>query len=102
MISFSGSDILKALELVPGWKAVASLPKRLADLEARIAALEKAAGKPNTAGADACPKCGATMTLQSETEHPHFGVMGVKRRMFLCDACGTSAERDWSPSKGYR
>lgn len=101
MITFSGSDILKALELVPGWKAVASLPKRLAELEARVATLEKSAGKPNAAGAEACPKCGATLSLQEELPHPTFGRMGVKRRVFLCDACGRQAERDWSPGKGY-
>lgn len=101
MLPLSVSDIVKLLEQVPGWKAVVGLPKRLAELEARVAALEKAAGKPKAAGSEACPKCGATLTLQDEIEHPTFGTMGVKRRLFLCAACGQRAERDWSPGKGY-
>jgi hypothetical protein len=94
------SDIIKALEAVPGWKAVMGLPKRLAELEARVAALEKGAQKPAN-GAAECPKCGGAMTFQGEHAHRAFGAAGVKSRTFHCDHCGLDAERNWSPAKGY-
>ncbi len=42
MIPLSVSDAIKLLEEIPIWKAVAGLPKRVAELE-RMAALETAA-----------------------------------------------------------
>lgn len=59
MIGVSVSDIIKLLEQVPGWKAVVGLPKRLAELEARVKALETGSGAPKALGATDCAKCGA-------------------------------------------
>jgi hypothetical protein len=100
MIGISVSDIIKLLEQVPGWKAVVGLPKRLAELEARVKALEEAKGaaKPNPRD---CPICGARMTVVSETDHPTLGPVGVKVHAMRCDGCGNTASRNYSAGSGY-
>jgi hypothetical protein len=100
MIPISASDILKTLEAVPGWKAVIGLPKRLAELESRVAALEKGAKKPAN-GATECPQCGGELAFKGERPDPTFGRMGVKLRSFHCDKCKIDADRQWSAAKGY-
>ena len=78
-----------------------TLPKRLAELEARVAALEK--GGPARSGPrpTECPRCGATMTFQSEHPHPHFAFAGVKVHKLHCDGCGFETTKDWRQDKGY-
>jgi hypothetical protein len=100
MLPFSASDIIKALEAVPGWKAVMSLPKRLAELEARVAALEKGAGKPVNA-ATICPACALPLAFTSEQDDRIFGAHGVKIRKFHCTSCNRDSERQWSARDGY-
>jgi len=82
------------------WKHLAALPKRLAELEARVKALEQGA---TTAKSDAldCPRCGARLTFVSESPHHIFGDMGLKVRHLRCDGCGYEATREWSQAKGY-
>jgi hypothetical protein len=43
MIPLSVSDAIKLLDEIPIWKAVAGLPKRVAELERKVQALETAA-----------------------------------------------------------
>jgi hypothetical protein len=103
MIGVSVSDIIKLLEQVPGWKAVAGLPKRLAELEARVKVLETgcASAPSPPPGAKDCPLCGAVMRVTAERPHVHFGPQGMKTHTMLCDGCGHTAERMYSPAKGY-
>jgi hypothetical protein len=100
MIGVSVSDIIKLLEQVPGWKAVAGLPKRLAELEARVKVLEevKGAAKPNPRD---CPMCGARMSVIAERKHPQLGPVGVLVHDMKCDGCGNTTERQYSAGKGY-
>jgi hypothetical protein len=100
----SVSDILKILDQIPVWKSLAGLPKRLADLEARVAAMEgRASAAPRRAGprADECPTCGGKLRVTLERRDPDFGPMGQKIHEMICDGCGTTTERHWSPQSGY-
>ncbi|KZM48259.1 hypothetical protein [Labrenzia sp. OB1] len=97
--SFSASDILKVLDSVPLWKSLVTLPKRVAELEARLAALEKTKADQTAPAANACPRCSAAMVFQNERPHPTFGRMGVKLHEFKCDGCGFTAERRYDPGK---
>jgi hypothetical protein len=101
MLPLSVSDIVKLLEQVPGWKAVIGLPKRLADLEARVGALEK--GGPSRSGPrpTECPRCGATLSFVGERKDPIFGVVGVMRHDLKCDGCGFETSKEWTQDKGY-
>ena len=102
MLPVSVSDILKLLEQIPIWKAVAGLPKRVAELERKVAALEAAAkgGAQRPTGRE-CPVCGAEMRVTAETPDPTFGVLGVKLHSLKCGECGTAAQRQFEPGKGY-
>jgi hypothetical protein len=74
MIPISVSDVIKLLEEVPIWKAVVGLPKRIAELERKVEALETAAGaKAAPLTGKECPICGATMKVVKETPHHTFG-----------------------------
>jgi len=102
MISLSVSDIVKLLEQIPIWKAVTGLPKRLAELERRVAELEsKAVASLPTTDPKACAICGATMKVVREAPHPTFDFAGVKIHHMSCPECGTTASRDFRPGKGY-
>lgn len=90
MIGVSVSDILKVLDQVPGWKAVMGLPKRVKELEERVAALE---ARPAAKPAEACPLCDAAMKVTAVDEDPIFGVFGQQRHTLTCVGCGHSEER---------
>lgn len=90
---FSVSDMLKLLEAVPGWKALLALPRRVSELEARVAALE---GKPVKKVAT-CPICGGAMKVTAVTPDPTFGVLGLQRHSLLCDGCQHSETRQIDP-----
>jgi hypothetical protein len=96
----SVSDILKLLEQVPGWKALSQLPKRLAALEDRVAALETKAGRNTGPAALECPICGGAMRVVAESAHVHFGSMGMKTHAMEC-SCGHKTTRDYVPGEGY-
>jgi hypothetical protein len=103
MIPLSVSDAIKLLDEIPIWKAVVGLPKRVADLERKVAALETvslaAAAKPT---GKECPICGATMKVIKETPDPDFAIAGMKVHEMRCDECGEQTTRTFEPSKGYR
>ena len=48
-------DVIKALERIPSWKRLATVPDELAALQARVAALEL---RGALATGQRCPKCG--------------------------------------------
>ncbi len=99
----SVGDILKILDQIPIWKALREMPKRVAELEARVQKLEaeKAAAPPKPTGRE-CPMCGAEMKVLAETGHPQFSFAGVKVHTMKCDVCEHTASRDFTPGKGYR
>lgn len=100
----SVSDIIKLLEQIPIWKTLRDTPKKIQDLEARMAALETAASAqralPKIPAAKACPMCGAEMKVTAERPHPSFAFAGVKLHDMAC-SCGHKTERLFDPSKGY-
>jgi hypothetical protein len=105
MIPVSVSDILKLLDQIPIWKAVSGLPKRIAEIERRLEALENQAmlktGPQKPPLAMICPICGGTMKVTEENPHPLLGVTGLKILSMTCEACGNKTERDFDPATGY-
>ncbi len=102
MLPVSVSDITKILDSIPVWKSLLSLPKRLAELEARVKALESGQAQHAGPTPNECPTCGAVMPLIAERDDPTFGRVGLKQHVFRCDNCGGERTRQWSPEKGYR
>jgi hypothetical protein len=98
MIGVSVSDILKILDQVPVWKTLTALPKRLRDLEERMAALE--ATPPKKAG-EPCPLCDEPMKVTAVEEDPIFGVMGMKVHTLTCTGaeCSHTETRQIDPKK---
>lgn len=98
----SASDIVKLLEQIPIWKAISTLPKRVAELERQVAELQKASAqsKPQISGRE-CPICGSAMKVTKERPHPHFNFAGVKIHDMQCPDCGTAVQRTFEPGKGY-
>jgi len=98
----SVSDVLAVLDRIPAWKALIAIPKRLADLEERIAAIEGKGGATRAGPRpDECPACRLPLRYSSEMPHPTFGFAGVKVHQLHCDGCGKDYERFWDPKKGY-
>lgn len=98
----SVSDIAKLLEQIPIWKSLVGLPKRIAELEARIAALETMKATQAAPGATDCPLCGAKMTVTKESPDGPFAAFGHKRHHMRCDNCGHTTDRKFIPGEGYR
>jgi hypothetical protein len=102
MIPISVSDVIKLLDEVPIWKAVVGLPKRIAELERKVTALETAASaKAAAPTGKECPICGATMKVVRETSHHEFGTFGVMVHQMVCGECGQQTTRNFEPGKGY-
>jgi hypothetical protein len=102
MIPISVSDVIKLVEQIPVWKAMAGLPKRIAELERKVAALETpASAKAAAPTGRECPICGATMKVVKETPHPEFGVFGTMLHQMVCGECGEQTTRNFEPGKGY-
>lgn len=95
MIGFSVGDIIKLLDQIPLWKMVSALPKRVKELEERVAALEGKNIKPH---APACPICGEAMQTTAVRPNRKLGFAGVQRHTLTC-ACGHSEERLVDPHK---
>jgi len=88
--------MLKLLDQIPIWKDLRALPKRVAELEARLAALEK---KPTVAShIGTCATCGAPARIVDVRDHPIFGEMGMKLRTVECEN-GHRQDYRWDPSK---
>lgn len=107
MVSISVGDLVKILDQIPIWKAVSGLPKRIAELERKVEALEgRLAAEQRTAAqvpsAKICPICDATMKVVREDPHPQFAFAGVKVHSMNCEACGQTVKRDFKPGEGYR
>lgn len=101
MVTFSVSDILKLLDQIPIWKSLATMPRRLAELEARVKVLETAGGARSGPRPNECPNCHATLVFAGERNDSTFGVFGVKVHTLRCDGCGATFDRQYDPRKGY-
>jgi hypothetical protein len=102
MIPVSVSDVIKLLDEIPIWKAVAGMPKRVAELERKVAALETAASVKGAAlTGKECPICGATMKVVKEVVEPGFEAATIKVHQMVCNECGEKTTRHFQPGKGY-
>lgn len=72
------------------------LPKRLKDLEERVAALEAKPAKPV---GEPCPLCDEPLKVTAVEDDPTFGVMGVTRHTLTCSGCGHVETRQVDPRK---
>jgi hypothetical protein len=97
----SVSDIAKLLEQIPIWKAITTMPKRVAELERQVAALQKNTATAQPTGRE-CPICGSTMKVLKESPHPEFDFAGLKVHEMECPECGNKTSRDFQPGKGYQ
>lgn len=78
------------------------MPKRIAELEARVAALEAGKAAHPAPGPTDCVKCHATMVVVSEAPHPTTGAFGHQEHSLRCDNCGNISTRRFIPGEGYR
>jgi predicted nucleic-acid-binding Zn-ribbon protein len=82
------SELNTLLEKIPLWSKLQSVPSEVADLRARVEALEAAI---NTTAGGKCPKCGKmTFRLDHTEADPMFGNMGVQRDVYVCSSCNYS------------
>ncbi|WP_246733481.1 hypothetical protein [Methylobacterium sp. BTF04] len=72
------------------------LPKRLKELEDRVAALE---AKPAAVAGPACPICQAPMRTTAVTADPTFGDMGLQQHSLACTRCAHAETRQVDPNK---
>jgi uncharacterized protein with PIN domain len=76
-------DMLKALDRVEVWKELQAAPKRISELESRVAELEgKLGGKWP---ADVCKYCGERAVRMYQKMGPIEG--GKMRETWKCDKC---------------
>jgi hypothetical protein len=88
-------DMLKALDRVEIWKELQTTPKRLTDLERRVAELEKKLG--GKWPGDVCKSCGARELRLAHT----FGPMdkGFMQEQWECSACNNVETRVIAPTR---
>ena len=79
------------------------LPKRIEALEQRVQALEQKAlpQRKTIAKGRECPRCGAELTVLSESKDPLMGAVGIKLHKLACDTCRFTTERQFAPGDGY-
>lgn len=79
-------DVIKALERIPAWKRLNTLPEQISTLEARVRQLEE---KLVPASGNRCPSCGvmAYRLVLSRPEPPPWGEMGAMEDVHRCSSC---------------
>lgn len=78
------SEILAALNAWPKWKALNEIPEKVAELERRLAALERG----RAPDVPLCPACQRVMTFIIERPEPEpWGSAGARERVWRC-SCG--------------
>ena len=84
--------IMQLLRDIPVWNDLVKLPKKIADLEKRVEALENA----KTPSFDTCPSCKRpTFKLISSKPDPMMGEMGVLLRTYKCSDCNFEETRTY-------
>lgn len=77
-------DLIAMLRKIPDWNDLLALPKKVAELESRIKALE--GGESVTF--DRCPKCKKpTFELISSSPNAMMGEIGAVDRLYRCNQC---------------
>ncbi|MDH2311454.1 hypothetical protein [Methylobacterium brachiatum] len=97
MSGISLDDIVKLLNQIPIWRSVSALPKRVRELEERVAALEL---KPMAKSAATCPLCGGETKTVKVEPNVHFGTMGMQDHTLVCGRCEHIEIRQIDTMKG--
>lgn len=86
-------DVLKALDRIPMWKRLSSMPDEVDALRARVAALEAHLAK---AIGDQCPRCRAMAygLIDSGPASGPAGELGIWSDRYACSACGYQNQRE--------
>lgn len=84
-------SVIELLGQMPLGKRILQAPAQIAELEARVEALEK---RLETATGEKCPKCyQLSLELTKAHEGPDFEVMGVMIYEYECSNCGFKTKR---------
>ena len=81
----------KALETIEGWKDIAGLPAQVAELKARVDALEALVKKNATVAV--CPLCGTAMVRVDSGPKGPFAAIGITTDTYRCPGCSHEEER---------
>lgn len=89
-------DVMRALERIPTWKRVQSMPAEMDALRARIEALER---RLQPASGDTCPRCRelAFKLVRTIPEPSPFGALGALQDELACSRCGYKTVRNRNP-----
>jgi predicted RNA-binding Zn-ribbon protein involved in translation (DUF1610 family) len=90
-------DVVEILRRWDVWKRVEDGPKRIDELEGRVAELER---RLQRAPGEACPRCGAlSYRVDRSEEHRTLGHMGTRVHHMKCEDCGFTDEKLILPKK---
>ncbi len=87
-------DIVSLLDQIPIWKELKGLPKRIDELESKIANLEKQLDKPKKKGIE-CKYCNGTNTEVTDIKPHQFMAEVMETRHFKCNECEKTFTKDY-------
>lgn len=80
-------DVMKALERIPAWKRLATMPAELDALRNRVSQLE---ARLQPASGDICPRCREPKFILEDSSPVRGGLgdLGARQHRYRCSGCG--------------